>query len=218
MEKYSLPDKSYSPDFVVLANGEYPAAEPALSILAGASRVVCCDGAAKEYVSRGGTPYAIVGDCDSLPTDMRERYAAILHTDSDQETNDLTKAVMFCIAEGAKDIAILGATGRREDHTLGNIGLLADYATLASVKLITDWGVFDPITESSRFESFPRQQVSIFCPDPAVKVTTVDLKYPLHEANLTAWWQGTLNEATGGSFGFDIEGGTAIVFRTFLPK
>ena len=51
----------------------------------------------------------------------------ILHRISDQETNDQTKAVNFLLAQGKRRIAIIGATGNREDHTLGNISLLSDY-------------------------------------------------------------------------------------------
>ena len=47
----------------------------------------------------------------------------IVHV-TEQETNDLNKAFRYCLANGWTDIVILGATGKREDHTLGNIGLL----------------------------------------------------------------------------------------------
>ena len=45
----------------------------------------------------------------------------------DQETNDLTKAVNYVKTLGFREVLILGATGRREDHTLGNISLLAQF-------------------------------------------------------------------------------------------
>lgn len=217
MKPIPLPKSTDRVPVVVLADGIYPEAEPAVSILAAAAKVVCCDGAACVYIGRGGRPYAIVGDCDSLPDDFKREYASILHCDHDQETNDLTKAVRFCIADGERDIVILGATGKREDHTLGNIGLLGDYRKLVNVRMVTDLGVFDPVCGDCRFESFPGQQVSVFCADPSVRVTTVGLQFPLHEANLTTWWQGTLNESLSDCCGFDLSG-PAVVYRTFVPK
>ena len=114
-------------DAVVLANGEYPTSPLPLKILAEAPYVVCCDGGADEYIRRGHTPDVIIGDGDSLSDENRRKFGHILHRISDQETNDQTKAVNFLLAQGKRRIAIIGATGKREDHTLGNISLLIDY-------------------------------------------------------------------------------------------
>lgn len=203
---------------VILADGNYPSSETALSLLSRAEKVVCCDGAAKTFIEKGGMPYAIVGDCDSLPVHYFTDYAGIIHKDRDQETNDLTKSVSFCVQEGFRSIIILGATGKREDHTIGNIGLLTDYAAIPeidSIRIVTDRGVMDAITSDTVFECLKGEQVSIFCLDPATKITTVDLLYPLKNANLTSWWQGTLNQCLGKTFGINTDGKT-IVYRLFL--
>ena len=113
-------------DAVVLANGEYPTNPLPLKILAEAPYVVCCDGAADEYIRRGNVPDVIIGDGDSISEDNRNRYSHLLHRISEQETNDQTKAVRFLLSQGKRHIAITGATGKREDHTLGNISLLID--------------------------------------------------------------------------------------------
>jgi thiamine pyrophosphokinase len=200
-------------DTVVLADGTYPERGLAAALLAGARRVVCCDGAAREYTGRGGVPCAIVGDCDSLDAELLERFAPIVHRDPDQETNDLTKTVRFCLARGFSDITILGATGRREDHTLGNISLLIDYAREgACIRMVSEYGVFDPIFGDARFESFTGQQVSIFTLSPATLLTTGNLSYPLTRASLTGWWQGTLNESQGAEFSI-LTTGPTIVYR-----
>ena len=149
-------------DAVVLANGEYPASPLPLKILAEAPYVVCCDGGADEYIRRGHTPDVIIGDGDSLSDENRRKFGHILHRISDQETNDQTKAVNYLLSQGKRRIAIVGATGKREDHTLGNISLLADYMEQAEVRMLTDYGLFIPIKEDSVFESFPTQQVSVY--------------------------------------------------------
>lgn len=209
-----MPDAECVLQVVVLADGDYPTGRVAVDLLARAAKVVCCDGAARGFVERGGTPYAIVGDCDSLGGELSTRFAGIVHCDTDQETNDLTKAVRFCISRGMCDITVLGATGRREDHTLANISLLVDYAQEAAVRMVTDTGVFDPICTDTLFESFPGQQASIFTLSPETLVTTIDLKYPLNRASLSGWWRGTLNQSPGRRFGFATTG-PAIVYRQF---
>lgn len=210
-----MPSDADRPRAVVLADGDFPTGPVAAALLGNARSVVCCDGAAGNLVAHGGAPAAVVGDCDSLAPELRTRFAGILHCDSDQETNDLTKAVRYCAAHGMHEIVILGATGKREDHMLGNISLLVDYMLDGlSVRMVTDHGVFDPIAGEAFFESFPGQQVSIFALSPQTLVTTVDLMYPLRDAPLPGWWRGTLNQALGHRFGFRTTG-PAIVFRVF---
>ena len=115
------------PEAVILANGDYPTHPIPLQILAYAPYIICCDGGANAYIDRGNVPDVIIGDGDSLSEENRRKYSHILHYISDQETNDQTKAVNFLLSQGKKNIAIVGATGKREDHTLGNISLLIDY-------------------------------------------------------------------------------------------
>ena len=108
----------YTPEAVILANGEYPSHPLPLQMLKNAEFVVCCDGAANEYILRGHTPDVIIGDGDSLSPEYKELFSPIVHQIADQETNDQTKAVHFLQKKGFRRIAIVGATGKREDHTL----------------------------------------------------------------------------------------------------
>lgn len=112
---------------VILANGDYPTAPQPLQLLRQAPYICCCDGGANEYIARGHMPHIIIGDGDSLCPAYRERYAALIHHNPDQETNDQTKAVQYLHALGMHRIAIVGATGKREDHTIGNLSLLIEY-------------------------------------------------------------------------------------------
>jgi thiamine pyrophosphokinase len=172
--------------------------------------VVCCDGAANEYVSRGFTPDAIVGDGDSISEGIQRRFAPIIHKDAGQETNDQTKAVNFCLARGKKHILILGATGKREDHTLGNISLLMDYAGKACVQSVTDYGIFTPAYGDATFDCRSGGAVSIFN-FGSTRIRGTGLEYPL--SAFTFLWQGTLNRALGESFTV-YANGAYLVFRS----
>lgn len=189
---------------VVLANGDYPTNPLPLKILAEAPYVICCDGGADEYIRRGHTPDVIIGDGDSLSEENRTKHTDILHRISDQETNDQTKAVHYLMAQGKRHIAIVGATGKREDHTLGNLSLLIDYMrTGAHVRTYTDYGAFIPCTDTCTFPCHPGQQISIINFN-ARKLHGKGLVYPL--SDFTNWWQGTLNECTGTEFTVEAEG------------
>lgn len=202
---------------VIVANGSFPAASPTLEALKKASLIIACDGAVEELHVRGFTPDAIVGDLDSIPPQMQEIYASSIHVDKDQETNDLTKAVWFARRSGVKEALIVGATGLREDHMLGNISLLADYGKLFDkVEILTDYGWFTPFYRTTSFDSRKGQQVSIFSLTPDVAVSTCGLRWPTLNRPLSSWWEGTLNEATEESFRVTLSTeGRFILYRLF---
>ena len=205
---------------VILADGDFPADPIPLSFLEKAERIVCCDGAALALVRHGMTPDAIVGDLDSLSADFRKRYSECLVHVEEQDDNDLTKAFRFCMEKGWKNIIILGATGKREDHTLGNLSLLADYSLQAEkISLVTDHGIFVAVNTPGRFESSKGEQISIFALDEGIKVTSENLKYPMKEYPLRRWWQATLNEALEENFSLDFEKGKfLLIFRAFRGR
>ena len=204
---------TYSYHTVIVANGSFPRHPVPLSFLHEASRIICCDGATKALLEHGLEPDCIVGDLDSLSQELQQRYSHCLHHNPDQETNDLTKAIKFCKENQWNDITILGATGKREDHSIGNISLLADYAEYTNVQMITDCGVFTPLLKSASFECFTGQNVSIFSLTPATFFTFRGLKYPLAGQAISSWWQGTLNETLENEFFIDMDSGKALVFR-----
>ncbi len=200
---------------IILANGQYPSHPAPVRCLAEADLIICCDGSAEKLVAHGLEPGIIIGDLDSISPALKRKYESILARDADQETNDLTKAVRWCIARGIEEVVILGATGIREDHTLGNISLLADYSRLINATMLTDTGAFRVFDHSVTIDSFPGQQVSLFSIDPDVAVTSTGLRYPLQNLKLSSWWRGTLNEAVGYLFTLKIESGQIIVFQQY---
>jgi thiamine pyrophosphokinase len=203
------------PETAIVANGKFPDHPIPVGYLLNAKRVICCDGAADSVVEFGLEPFAIIGDCDSVNKKIAEKYSDRLYKISEQENNDLTKAVHWCHERGCTSIVILGATGKREDHTLGNISLLVEYAKLVNVRMITDSGILVPVMKSSKIESEKGQQVSVFSIDPETKITSKGLKFPLKEMKLKNWWQATLNEAEDKFFELDFTGGPLVVYLKF---
>lgn len=204
-------------DAVIVCDGDFPKNAIPLSVLKNARYVCCCDGATAQCVAHGITPQAIVGDGDSLTEDLKRRFADRLHIVSEQEDNDQTKATRFCKTQGMKRIAYVGSTGRREDHTLGNIALLARYYAVfhLDVTMITDYGYFVATSGRQCFEAFPRQQFSIYNIGGSSRLEGKGFKWaPYAYKEL---WQGTLNEALGGEVVLDADA-TYLVYATFEAK
>jgi len=201
---------------VILADGQFPQHDIPLDILRSTDDIICCDGATGKLVNAGIEPKYIVGDLDSIPSDLKHKYADRLYHFPDQDTNDLTKAINFCIDKKYDTIYILGATGLREDHTLGNISLLIAYATKEiNVVMLTDFGTFTPLLSSATIQSYKGQQISIFQLTSETMITTKGLMYPIVNRPLLKWWQGTLNEALSDSFEISFDNGELIVFQTY---
>lgn len=197
-------------DVVVLANGDFPVHAVPLSLLENATHIVACDGAVAHLTAHDGHADIIaIGDGDSVPDNLRDRLIQI----DEQEDNDLTKATRYCLKQGWRRIAYLGATGKREDHTLGNISLIARYFLEMGVEplLVTDYGWFVVAQGDTEFESFQGQQVSIFNVN-CEHLVSEGLKwqsYPYRQL-----WQGTLNEALNTVFRLHADG-CYLVYRTF---
>ena len=201
---------------VILANGDFPVHKTPFQFLLNAEKIICCDGATQNLLNAGIIPDFIIGDLDSISEDIKKKFSSIIIHSADQESNDLTKAFIFCIENNLKEITILGATGKREDHTLGNLSLLADYSEKASVQILTDYGIFNCIFKSSCFESQYGEQVSIFSLKPETEFTFYNLLYPVKNRNFSSWWQGTLNESLGNNFTISFINGKVLVYRAYF--
>lgn len=201
-----LIDEKFEPEAIVIANGDFPAARQARRWLhTPGAYMACCDGAAGAYIRNvGRKPDAIVGDGDSIAPGTATECADIMHRVAEQETNDLSKNIRFLKSKHFRNIVILGATGKREDHTLGNVSLLVDYLKEGlNVRMVSDYGTFIPCRDNVTINCRKGQAVSIFS-FGATGLQSENLKYPLH--NLSNWWQGTLNTATGTCFSVFAQG------------
>ena len=214
MRHFPLPKKTDRPAVVILAAGDFPHGEVARALLTEAHKVICCDGAAEEYCATGAIPAAVVGDFDSLSEQLRTQLADRLHHRPDQDVNDLWKALTLAIERGAREVTVLGAFGRREDHSIGNLMLCAARMNEVDIHVVGDRGTFEFIDRDSRFESFAGQQVSLFTLSPATEISTLGLRYEPPQNRLAAMWQGVSNESLGGEFTIRTNGPT-IVYRKF---
>ena len=202
---------------VILANGSFPRRKCLLETLHAAARIVCCDAAASALLRAGLEPDLVVGDLDSLDPALKKRFGKRLIHESEQETNDLSKAFRACMARGWRTIVILGAGGRREDHLLGNASLLPMFAAAGTdVRMETDFGTFLPVLNTASFRRPVGTKVSIFSFHPEMPVTASGLKYPLDKLRLPFWWCGTLNETVAPEFSLVFDGRAPLLL--YFPR
>ncbi len=197
---------------VIVGNGQFPKKEYPLYLLESADCVVCCDGALDTYLRHCSgrnlrRPDVVVGDMDSLSKKTAERFRDIAVKIDEQETNDQSKAFHYILEHfpDVDTIHILGATGKREDHTIGNLSLLMEYARemrrqdcgrTVSVDIVSDWSTAFAITDSCTLDVGEGRSVSIICPDNSLNIKSEGLVWPTDNVVFDNLWQTTLNRAS----------------------
>ena len=199
---------------IIVANGEFPSHSTPLEILEKSNYILACDGAADTLIDKGYIPNIILGDLDSISHKNKIKYSSIIIKSESQFENDLRKAINFAQENNIKDIKILGASGKREDHLIGNIFSLLDY-NKTNIELFTDQGVFTCIHKNQKIDSFKGQQISIFALDSTIKIKSNNLKYNFNNNSITTIYIGTLNESTSNYFNINISHGSLLIFRVY---
>jgi thiamine pyrophosphokinase len=232
---------------IVLADGTVPtraeldAAWPGWD--ADVRLVVAADGGARLGVPLGLRVDRWVGDGDSLGAAAIEALRAagvpITLAKADKDESDTELAVLEAIAAGATDLTIIGALGgRRLDHALANIALLAHPAlagrsarlldATTRITLLTggaDGGARGGADGSSvgssaavghRFEGRAGDLVSLFPFAGTVEgVTTDGLRYPLRDESLELGpARGLSNVRLGASATISVRKGRLLVVES----
>ena len=189
---------------VILCDGQFPSEPYPQYLLDSAEGVVCCDGALEKWLAHNpaAQPLAVVGDLDSLPKELQEQFATCLVHESEQDYNDLTKAMRWVLREHPEvtEIVILGATGLREDHTIGNLGLLMEYTRMFDlagirVEMVSDHSTAFAITDSCELHVGKGRRVSLFSPDNSLTIKSEGLHWATDAVVFDNWWPATLNRA-----------------------
>ena len=200
---------------VILANGDFPKHPNPLHILNEAITIICCDGAVNNLEEYGIIPSHIIGDMDSISPDLKNKYKDKLIHVPEQNENDLRKALKWAENNGAKKASILGATGKRDDHSLANIFTLLEFPSQLKMTIFTDHGKFSAVKGEHKFDSFTGEQVSLFSVDQTIEITSTYLKYNLNSKKLTNLYCGSLNESLNDVFTISISHGQILVHQVY---
>lgn len=114
---------------VIFANGEFAAPNTLDKLLGASELLLAADGGLLHMRTLGLQPDAVVGDLDSLDEGLRTKLKSagvkLLDYPEEKDQTDLELALLYAKDRGAKEITILAGLGRRWDHSLSNLQLLA---------------------------------------------------------------------------------------------
>ncbi len=195
---------------VIICDGQFPKTEYPRYLIRCADFIICCDGALRKFLRAGKAlfgaerlPDLVIGDMDTLPASYQKKYSGIIVKVDEQEHNDQTKAVRW-VMENLSDVEsihILGATGGRADHAIGNISLLMEYTRMfdlgeIAIEMVSDENTIFAINDTCEFDCGIGRGVSIFSPDNSLKIRSEGLEYQTDGVIFDNWWKATLNKAS----------------------
>ena len=195
---------------VIICAGDFPQKEYPKYLISTADYIICCDGAFQTWLKKAPSifgdlrlPNAIVGDMDSLSPSIQKKYSSIIVRIAEQDTNDQTKAFKY-IMENYKDVEyihILGASGKREDHTIGHLSLLMEYCRMPirdnlQIDIVSDYSTAFAITDSCELHIGEGRTISIFSPDNSLNIKSEGLVWPTDSVLFDNWWKATLNKTS----------------------
>jgi len=178
---------------IVIANGHVGKAEAGWAQTWPHDLVICADGGARHALALDLTPDVVIGDLDSLDSDLRARLGSkgcqlLVHPARKDET-DLELALRYAIYRRVNEILILGALDGRIDQTLANVLLLA-LPELEGIKVRIVAGDQEMflIRDQASIEGQVGDTVSLLPIAGDVSgITTEGLEYPLRRGALKFW-------------------------------
>jgi thiamine pyrophosphokinase len=174
-----------------------------------ADLVLAADGGADRLLALGITPFATIGDFDSVVA--KEGLGRVVR-DVSQDTSDCDKLLHFAAENGVSDITLVGAEGDRLDHVLGTL-----YSTVRSPLRIRlalrrglGWILVGPVAQA--VPTAPDESVSLLPLSECSAVNLTGVKWPFQGQILAATGLVSLsNRATGSRIDIAIGSGAALL-------
>jgi thiamine pyrophosphokinase len=170
---------------LILANGKPPGKQLFRKSLASADWFICADGGANAASRFGCAPDLIIGDLDSIEKETLALFSKVdIKKLKDQNSTDLEKALTAALRKKCKEIVVLGATGGRLDHAIGNLGALVRFSRKAHITYIDDMGELFAANYSKEFNLPIGTTISLLPLSRCSGIVTKGLKWNLKNESL----------------------------------
>ena len=152
--------------------------------------IICCDGGSKYLFEEGIIPHYIIGDLDSsIPQIIdffKTKNVIFKQFDTKKDETDMELCLDFALGLNPLEIIMLGATGTRLDHTLGNINLLIKAENKKIKASIIDKNNTIYITNRSITITGEKGDIVSLLPitNTVSGITTTNLEYALNNGSL----------------------------------
>lgn len=203
-------------NILIVAAGEKPSDKLIKKYAKTADYIIAADGGTEVLMQNNITPDLFVGDCDSVSD---KHFSKLENTDkiilpAQKDKTDLEEALDCAIKRGAAHVSILGALGKRLDHTLGNLQILLSAMNKNVFAEICDELTTAFVINSKLEYSCKIGTVISLIPffGEAKLVNSFGLEYSFETLELTSGSTvGISNVTTEKAFGFEVKSGNVLV-------
>lgn len=210
-------------DYVIVSGGELSCSLLDLLLKGeykGAS-VIACDRGLEAFGRLGAAPEVIIGDFDSVSEETLcawRKKAEMIGLPREKDVTDTHYACLYAMEHGAKKILIMGGTGGRLDHTLGNLALLALCKSRGTEAILLDEkNRVRMVTESLEIKKAEQYgtYVSVIPYGGTATVSLEGFYYPLFKKEMSPEESlGISNEITADSGFIMVESGMLLVVES----
>ena len=176
---------------IVIANGHIGDYERHRKYVTKGDIIFCADGGARHALEMNIVPDYVLGDFDSLDSQIKARLDNMLKPEQfigfprEKDKTDTHLAVEMALEKKPGKIILMGATGSRLDHTLANICLMTAFENAVPILLVNDNNELILINRSITLHGEPGEEISLLPLTPTVYgLTTAGLKWPLYDRTL----------------------------------
>lgn len=170
---------------LVLANGEPCSIELLDQVVAWSPLIMVLDGAYFKAMERNIQFDILLGDFDSIGTltPFLPFPAEVIHTPN-QDKNDLEKGLDELLTRDIEAANILWGTGRRIDHFMGNLNVMAKFRNMMTLEMIDDYSRIYPIQSPFKKYFKAGENISLVPVTKVSNIYTTNLHYNLQEGVL----------------------------------
>jgi len=190
---------SFDNPIIVIANGSFPSHPLPLRYLKNHGTIICADGAADKLINYGKIPDIVIGDFDSTGIKNSTKVKKWIEVPNQNQT-DLEKIFKWCINKNILNIVLLGASGKREDHTLGNLFTLGKYHGQLNCQIITNHSRIICVSGKNHIPTKIDQDVSIIAIEPIENITIEGLQYDMKNEKIFPSARAICNKAVTKQF------------------
>jgi thiamine pyrophosphokinase len=205
---------------LLICNGEPPGRSLMKRLSHHVDLVVAADGGANQARRCGVTPDVIIGDLDSITTSTKRYFqdSLILRVPR-QDNTDLEKALDLLVCIGARQVTIVGCTGRRMDFTLANLSVLWRYSRALEWRVAGDDWYAVPVEAHRSVRATEGATVSLVPFGACNGITLKGLHYPMVDGTLRIGQVAVSNVVHSSPFSVKVKRGKLllIVLETFRP-
>ncbi|MEZ4703878.1 MAG: thiamine diphosphokinase [Bdellovibrionota bacterium] len=179
---------------LLVLDGNVPSREKILELESQSDVLIAADGAANALCNLHIEPDLVIGDFDSLDQKTRRTFssAEFLHR-SGQDDTDFEKALAHLKEMGARDVVVVGAVGKRMDHSLAHFFLSWRFVSSMRIRFYDDqtWNFLLP-QGTWHFSVRPSTTMSLI-PMAPMEVSLFGFEYNLEKKSTPLGYAGVSN-------------------------